>query len=99
MQAAVSDGWAEIQPGQEHSFAFLFIEVDDAEELKKRHEPENLAAAMATFREFIERIVAAARRTAVDVVPFRRARAFPAARAHPLRPDLRPADPALEHFL
>jgi len=58
VQAAVSDGWAEIQPGQEHSFAFLFIEVDDAEELKKRHEPENLAAAMATFREYVERIVA-----------------------------------------
>jgi class 3 adenylate cyclase len=58
VQAAVSDGWAEIQPGHEHSFAFLFIEVDEAEELKKRHEPENLAAAMATFREFVERIVA-----------------------------------------
>ncbi|MGA2640568.1 MAG: hypothetical protein ABSG21_06650 [Spirochaetia bacterium] len=57
VQAAISDGWGEIQPGHEHSFAFLFIEVDDAEELKKRHEPENLAAAMATFREFIERIV------------------------------------------
>jgi class 3 adenylate cyclase len=56
-QAAVSDGWAEIQPGLEHRFAFLFIEADDAEELKKRHEPENLAAAMATFREFIDRIV------------------------------------------
>jgi class 3 adenylate cyclase len=58
VQAAVSDGWAEIKPGHEHSFAFLFIEVDEAEELKKRHEPENLAGAMATFREFIERIVA-----------------------------------------
>jgi class 3 adenylate cyclase len=58
VQAAVSDGWAEIEPGHEHSFAFLFIEVDEAEELKKRHGPENLAAAMATFREFIERIVA-----------------------------------------
>jgi class 3 adenylate cyclase len=58
VQAAVSDGWAEIQPGHEHSFAFLFIEVDEAEDLKKRHEPENLASAMATFREFVERIVA-----------------------------------------
>jgi class 3 adenylate cyclase len=56
-QVAVRDGWAEIEPGREHSFAFLFIEVDDAEELKKRHEPENLAAAMATFKEFIERNV------------------------------------------
>jgi class 3 adenylate cyclase len=52
--SAQADGWAEIEPGKEHAFAFLFIEVDDAEELKKRHEPENLAAAMATFREFIE---------------------------------------------
>ncbi len=56
-QAAAGDGWSEIQPGHEHAFAFLFIEVDDAEELKKRHEPENLAAAMATFRMFVERIV------------------------------------------
>src|SRR5208337_4736667 len=56
-QAAGTDGWSEIQPGHEHTFAFLFIEVDDAEELKKRHEPENLAAAMATFRMFVERIV------------------------------------------
>lgn len=56
-QAEISDGWAEIKPGQEHSFAFLFIEVDEAEELKKRHEPENLAGAMATFRGFIERMV------------------------------------------
>jgi class 3 adenylate cyclase len=56
-QAAGADGWAEIQSGHEHSFAFLFVEVDEADELKKRHEPENLAGAMATFREFIERIV------------------------------------------
>ncbi len=56
-QAEISNGWAEIEPGQEHSFAFLFIEVDQAEELKKRYEAENLAGAMATFREFIERIV------------------------------------------
>ena len=55
--AEVGDGWADIVSGQEHSFAFLFVEVDDAEELKKRHEPENLAGAMATFREFIERMV------------------------------------------
>jgi class 3 adenylate cyclase len=57
-QAAGSDGWADVQPGREHRFAFLFIELDEAEELKKLSEPENLAAAMATFRIFIERIVA-----------------------------------------
>jgi class 3 adenylate cyclase len=53
----VSAGWLDIVPGKEHRFAFLFVEVDDAEELKKRHEPENLASAMETFRGFIERIV------------------------------------------
>lgn len=58
LAAAPSDGWGDIEPGKEHAFAFLFIEVDRAEELKKRHEAENLAAAMATFREFVERIAA-----------------------------------------
>ena len=53
----VSDGWQDIVPGKEHRFAFLFVEVDDAEELKKRHEPENLVNAMETFRGFIERVV------------------------------------------
>lgn len=51
------DGWADITPGKEHWFAFLCIEVDDADKLKKLHEPENIAGAMATFREFIERTV------------------------------------------
>jgi class 3 adenylate cyclase len=55
--ALASDGWLDIVPGKEHRFAFLFVEVDDAEELKKKHEPENLANAMETFRGFIERIV------------------------------------------
>lgn len=54
---AVSDGWADIAPGKEHRFAFLLIEADNVDELKKRHEPQNLANAMETFRGFIERIV------------------------------------------
>jgi hypothetical protein len=52
----VSDGWHEIVPGKEHRFAFLFVEADDAEELKKWHEPVNLVNAMETFRVFIERV-------------------------------------------
>ena len=51
------DGWASVKEGREHTFAFLFIEVDDAEEMKKRYEPANLASAMETFRAFIERMV------------------------------------------
>jgi hypothetical protein len=57
MSAAGSDGWAEIVPGREYRFAFLYIEADDAEELKKRYEPANLASAMETFRGFIDRTV------------------------------------------
>ena len=58
LQAAQADGWADIESGTEHTFAFLFVEVDAAEEMKKRYEQENLAAAMSTFREFIERTAA-----------------------------------------
>jgi hypothetical protein len=57
MSAAGSDGWGEIVAGREYRFAFLFIEADDAEELKKRYEPVNLASAMETFRGFIDRMV------------------------------------------
>jgi hypothetical protein len=53
--AYAENGWADVVPGSEHRFAFLFIEVDDAEEMKKRYEPGNLATAMETFRAFIER--------------------------------------------
>lgn len=52
---AVVDGWARIVPGKEYEFAILFVEVDNEEELKKRHEPDNLAGAMETFRAFVER--------------------------------------------
>jgi class 3 adenylate cyclase len=50
------DGWARIVPGKEYEFAILFVEVDGAEELKKRHEPDNLTVAMETFRAYVERI-------------------------------------------
>ena len=49
--------WSGIVAGGEYRFAFLFIEADDAEELKKRHEPENLSIAMETFRGYVEGIV------------------------------------------
>jgi hypothetical protein len=55
---SATDPWAHIVPGNEFRFAFLYVEADDAEELKKRHEPENLANAMETFRTHIEGIVA-----------------------------------------
>lgn len=55
IEAAAVDGWARIVPGKEYPFAILFVEIDNEEELK-RHEPENLAGAMETFRAYVERI-------------------------------------------
>ncbi len=53
---ASADGWQRIVPGREYPFAILYIEVDSSEELKKRHEPDNLTGAMETFRSFVERM-------------------------------------------
>ena len=57
-EGALSDGWSRIVPGKEYQFAILFVEVDGAEEMKKKHEPENLAGAMESFRGFVERMAA-----------------------------------------
>jgi hypothetical protein len=54
--AAQGDAWADVVPGREHPFAILYIEVDDTEELKKRHEPANLSEAMETFKAFVSGI-------------------------------------------
>ncbi len=53
---APGDEWTRIVPGKEYQFAILFVEVDGSEELKKRHEPDNLTGAMETFRAYVERI-------------------------------------------
>ncbi len=50
-------GWDEILEGRTSPFFFLFLEVDDAEDMKKRYGAENLARALDTFRSFVERCV------------------------------------------
>lgn len=55
--APAADGWAGVVRGKEHPFAFLLVEVDGADEMKRRHGQENLSHALATFRAFIERLV------------------------------------------
>jgi class 3 adenylate cyclase len=55
--AEARDGWREIVPGREHAFAFLYFEMDDGEELKKRYERENLPGTLEGFRAFIEKVV------------------------------------------
>ncbi|MCX7037927.1 MAG: hypothetical protein NT005_02160 [Spirochaetes bacterium] len=55
---SVVDGWAGVVPGEEQPFAFLLVEVDGADEMKRRYGQENLSHALSTFRAFIERLVA-----------------------------------------
>jgi class 3 adenylate cyclase len=50
-------GWDEIIEGRTYPFFFLFLEVDDAEDMKRRYGAELLARALETFRAFIERSV------------------------------------------
>ncbi len=52
-----AETWETVQDGREHKFAFLFIEVDDTDDLKKKYQTTNIATAMGTFQGFIERIV------------------------------------------
>jgi class 3 adenylate cyclase len=56
VQPGSADAWADVVPGQAYRFAIMYVDVDDSEEMKKRYEPNNLAAAMNTFRSYIEGI-------------------------------------------
>jgi class 3 adenylate cyclase len=51
------DPWSAVTVGREHSFAFLFVEVDGVDAIKRRCGADNLSRAMETFRSFIERMV------------------------------------------
>jgi class 3 adenylate cyclase len=55
---SAADGWAGVVTGKENPFAFLLVEADGAEEMKRRYGQENLSHALETFRAFIERLVA-----------------------------------------
>ncbi len=50
-------GWDDIVEGREYPFFLLFVEVDDAEEMKKRYQPENLTRSMETFRLYVDRAI------------------------------------------
>lgn len=52
-----TEGWDSVVQGRPHDFAFLFVEVDSVDAMKRRHGAENLAAVMDSFRSYIERMV------------------------------------------
>jgi hypothetical protein len=49
--------WEGVEDGNEHNFAFLYVEVDDVDEMRKHYEPDSLSKAMETFREFVFKMV------------------------------------------
>jgi hypothetical protein len=56
---ASARGWEDIVEGREYPFFLLFVEADDAEEMKLRYQAENLTRALETFRLYVERAVEA----------------------------------------
>ena len=48
------DDWNTIASGKEYTFFFLFVELDDKDELEQRYERENLTVSLASFRKYIE---------------------------------------------
>lgn len=49
--------WRQIIPGQEYTFYLMFIELDGKEEMEKKYGRMNLGIALASFRNYIERII------------------------------------------
>jgi hypothetical protein len=52
-----ADAWEGIEDGEAHNFSFLYLEVDNVEEMRKHYEPDSLSRAMETFREFVLRMI------------------------------------------
>jgi class 3 adenylate cyclase len=52
-----AENWQGIVAGKEYRFAFLFVETDQADELKKRYEAEHVAKALESFRAYVDGIV------------------------------------------
>ncbi len=59
LAGGAADAWEGISDGREHRFAFLYVEVDHVEDMRRRFETVNLASALETFRSFVERMVSA----------------------------------------
>ena len=55
----VAGGWREVKLGKKHTFAIVFIELDEREEMEKRYGNKNLRNALLVFRKYVEKNVLA----------------------------------------
>ena len=49
--------WSSVVPGGEYTFAMMFIELDDKEQMEKSYGAKNLSVALSSFRAYIEGFV------------------------------------------
>jgi hypothetical protein len=49
--------WSAVVPGGDYTFAMMFVELDDKEQMEKRYGAKNLSAALSSFRAYIEGFV------------------------------------------
>lgn len=46
--------WSSVVPGGEYTFSMMYIELDGKDQMEKRYGAQNLSAALASFRAYIE---------------------------------------------
>ncbi len=51
------NSWDDIVPGQEYPFFFMFIELDDKDEMEQMYDRRHLDPALASFRSYVEKTV------------------------------------------
>jgi uncharacterized protein (DUF1330 family) len=56
---STKNGWEDIKTGQENTFAIMFIELDDREEMEKRYGSKSLHNALHIFKKYIEKNIIA----------------------------------------
>jgi hypothetical protein len=54
-----NNGWKDIKIGHENTFAIMFIELDEREEMEKRYGSRNLHNALHIFKKYIEKNIIA----------------------------------------
>lgn len=49
--------WSSVVPGGEYTFSMMFIELDGKDQMEKRYGPQNLSAALSSFRTYVDGFV------------------------------------------
>jgi hypothetical protein len=52
--ALSGNDWSAVVPGEDYTFAMMFVELDGKEQMERRYGAKNLSAALSSFRAYIE---------------------------------------------